>query len=74
VFRIIDNFETDAQAQSLRYRGSIDGQWILFEFDSKRDRLTHTFDQRTGPGEHILRLEVTDDRDNQSVFERTFIR
>jgi len=74
VFRIIDNFETDAQAQSLRYRGTIDGQWVLFEYDAKRDRLTHTFDQRTGPGEHVLRLEVTDDRDNQSVFERTFTR
>jgi Peptidase family M23 len=73
-FRITDNFPTDAQADGLRYRGTVDGQWILFEYDRKRDRLTHTFDGRIGTGEHQLRLTVRDDRGNTAVLERTFLR
>lgn len=73
-FKITDNFGTTAQAKGLRYKGSIDGRWVLFAFDAKRDRLTHVFDAPTGSGEHVLRLEVTDDRKNKAVFERTFTR
>ncbi|MDX2135594.1 MAG: M23 family metallopeptidase [Saprospiraceae bacterium] len=74
VFRITDNFETEAQARNLHYRGAIDGKWVLFEFDAKRDRLSHTFDKNVAPGEHVLRLEVFDDRNNLAVFEKTFTR
>ncbi|MBK8556489.1 MAG: M23 family metallopeptidase [Lewinellaceae bacterium] len=73
-FRINDNFETDAQADGLRYKGTIDGNWVLFEYDAKRDRLTYTFDEHVGAGEHQLRLVVTDDRGNTKVLERSFIR
>lgn len=73
-FRIQDNFRTDARADGLQYRGTVDGKWILFEYDSKRARLTHRFDGRITPGEHSLRLVVTDDRGNEAVYERNFIR
>lgn len=73
-FRIRDNFATAAQANGLYYRGTVDGQWVLFEFDKKRDRLTYTFDEKTPAGEHTLRLVVRDDRGNEAVFERKFIR
>jgi len=46
----------------------------LFEYDKKRDRLTHWFDSQLQPGLHKLSLEVTDDRGNRSVFERSFKR
>jgi murein DD-endopeptidase MepM/ murein hydrolase activator NlpD len=73
-FRIRDNFATGGQANGLRYRGTVDGQWVLFEYDRKRDRLTHTFDGRIGTGKHRLRLEVRDDRGNESFFEGDFLR
>jgi Peptidase family M23 len=73
-FRIDDNFNTDAQADRLYYRGTIDGKWVLFEYDMKRERLTYIFDWRTPPGEHTLRLLVRDDRRNEAVFERKFLR
>lgn len=73
-FRIRDNFAVSGTAEGLRYRGTIDGQWVLFEFDKKNNRLKHTFDARTGPGEHVLRLVVSDDRGNERVFEKTFLR
>ena len=73
-FRIRDNFAVNGSADGLSYRGTVDGQWILFEYDRKRDRLTHTFDGHIGTGEHLLRLVVKDDRGNESVLERKFIK
>lgn len=73
-FRIRDNFAVSGSADHLTYRGTVDGQWVLFEYDRKRDRLTHTFDGRIGAGEHLLRLVVKDDRGNEAVFERKFLR
>ena len=73
-FRLRDNFRIDGDADHLEYRGTIDGQWVLFEFDRKRARLTYTFDSRVGKGEHTLHLLVKDDRGNAAVFERTFVR
>ncbi len=73
-FRIRDNFAVSGSADHLSYRGTVDGQWVLFEYDRKRDRITHTFDGRIGAGEHFLRLVVRDDRGNEAVLERKFIR
>lgn len=73
-FVLSDNFGTDGNARGLQYRGTVDGKWVLFEFDRKRARLTHTFDGRIGPGEHTLRLTVTDDRGNEAVLTRSFVR
>ena len=71
-FRIGDNFDVTDRADELYWRGTIDGAWVLFEYDSKKNRLTHTFDQRTGAGEHVVRLLVRDDRGNETVWEKKF--
>jgi hypothetical protein len=73
-FRVRDNFAISGSADHMTYRGTVDGQWVLFEYDRKRDRLTYTFDGRIGTGEHWLRLSVKDDRGNEALFERKFIR
>jgi hypothetical protein len=44
------------------------------EYDKKRARLTYDFDEHVGPGEHLLRLSVKDDRGNERVLERKFLR
>ncbi len=74
VFRISDNFAVSGTADRLKYRGTVDGKWVLFEYDSKRARLTYTFDEHVGAGEHLLKLSVTDDKGNERVFEQKFIR
>ena len=73
-FRIRDNFAISGKGRGLRFRGTIDGQWVLFEFDQKRERITYTFDEHVPPGKHKLHLTVTDDRDNEAFFEGTFLR
>jgi hypothetical protein len=71
-FKIDDDIRTGGSARGLTYRATVDGNWILFEYDSKRDLLTHRFDERTGKGDHLLKLTVRDDRNNTSVFEGQF--
>ncbi len=73
-FRIKDDLPTSGTARDLRYTATVDGQWILMEYDYKNDLLTHYFDEKIERGEHVLRLEVRDDRDNVQVFEREFVR
>jgi len=73
-FRISDNFAISGTADGMRYRGTVDGKWILFEYDKKRARLTYDFDEHVGPGQHVLKLSVVDDKGNERVFERPFTR
>ncbi len=73
-FKITDNFPTTGKARDLRYRATVDGEWILMHYDAKKDLIVHYFDDRIGPGEHQLRLVVTDDRGNEKVLERQFTR
>jgi len=53
------------------YRGEIDGKWVLFEYDEKTGVLTYSFDkQRMVFGKsHLLRLVVTDNRENSSEYK-----
>lgn len=73
-FRISDNFAISGTADGMRYRGTVDGKWVMFEYDKKRARLTYDFDEHVGPGEHMLKLSVVDDKGNERVFERKFLR
>lgn len=71
-FKIKDNIE----GRPLRYRAEMDGKWFLMEFDAKSDILFSRFEDLPSPfnteGEHLLKITVTDDRDNATVFQRSF--
>ena len=73
-FKITDNIDVTGKARGLRYSGTIDGQWILLEYDAKNDMLTHKFDDRLASGTHTLNVEVWDNQMNKSVFEEEFVR
>jgi murein DD-endopeptidase MepM/ murein hydrolase activator NlpD len=57
-----------------KFNGTIDGQWVLFEYDQKTNSLWHTFDERTKTGTHQLELEITDKKENKSTYKTTFIK
>jgi hypothetical protein len=71
-FTIADNIKTGGKADGLSYNAYVDGDWILMEYDAKRDMLTHRFDGRIERGEHELILKVTDDRGNIATFQKVF--
>jgi len=68
-FKISDNL-----AGLKSYRATIDGKWVLMEYDAKRALLWHTFDENTSRGNHQLQLVVADMRSNTSIFNAGFSR
>ena len=57
------------------YRGTIDGKWILMEYDAKNSMLTYLFDDaKVDKGEHIFKLIVKDNRWNSSEYKADFTR
>ena len=56
------------------YRAEVDGEWILMNYDRKRNLLYHEFDGRITPGQHNLTLTVTDNVGNSSTEDLTFTR
>lgn len=71
-FQSKDDIGIAGQAKGLRYRAKIDGQWILMTYDLKYDRFTCHLPNDLATGEHTLRLEIWDDRENLGVFEEKF--
>lgn len=55
-------------------RASIDGKWVLCEFETKKNLLFYSFDEFITPGIHSFKLEVRDDKNNLSVLQFTFNR
>lgn len=56
------------------YRATVDGKWILMEYDAKSARLTHTFDEHIKPGLHKLQVVVLDHCGNENIFQSSFVR
>lgn len=55
------------------FKGNLDGEWILLEYEPKNNTLTHTFDKHTKTsGTKVFKLEVKDERGNTARYELTF--
>ncbi|MDR1666479.1 MAG: M23 family metallopeptidase [Bacteroidales bacterium] len=56
------------------YRGVIDGQWVLFEYDAKRNLLIYTFDadRLTRNTQHSLTVKITDAMGNEAQYRTSF--
>jgi hypothetical protein len=56
------------------FRVSLNGKWLLMEYDAKNDLLVYNIDDRLKKGKNDFRLEVTDQRNNSTIFEKILIR
>jgi hypothetical protein len=57
------------------YKGYINGEWVLLEYEPKLKLLTHHFDKHTQqPGEKEFKLDLTDDRGNRKSWSMKFTR
>lgn len=54
------------------YRGEVDGKWILFEYDYKKNLFFHYFDGTIESGKHELSFQVIDGNNNESTYTTTF--
>ncbi len=55
------------------YRGSLNGKWILMDYDAKNSLLVYDFDERMLKGNNDFELEVTDGVGNKSVYRAKLI-
>ena len=57
------------------YNGYINGKWVLFEYEYKNNKITHYFDDAfLIEGENVLKVVVTDNVGNSTIFETSFFR
>jgi hypothetical protein len=57
------------------YNGYINGNWILFDYDYKKNRITYEFDNEfLTDGRNEFKVEVTDNVGNSTTFETHFFR
>ena len=58
-----------------KYRGTINGEWVLFEYEPKRKILTYDFfDKYSEKLKHDLELEVEDNVGNKKIYKTMFFR
>lgn len=57
-----------------KYNGFIDGSWVLFAYDAKRDLIYHELDPKLKPGRHEVRVEVVDGKDNRAETTLAFLK
>ena len=55
------------------YRGTLNGKWILMDYDPKNKLLEYNFDELINPGVNEFLLEVTDDAGNKSSYNALLI-
>jgi len=57
------------------YDGYLNGNWILFEYDYKTKKMFHNFDDGiVAEGKNDLKVVVTDNVGNSTIFETQFFR
>ncbi len=57
------------------YDGFLNGNWILFEYDYKTKKMFHNFDDGiVAEGKNDLKVVVTDNVGNSTIFETQFFR
>ncbi|HNL84885.1 MAG TPA: M23 family metallopeptidase [Chitinophagales bacterium] len=63
---------TDTRSGIKSYVGYIDGNWINFYYDAKEDTIEYQMDEFCKSGTHELKIIVTDQVNNQTIFTQTF--
>jgi hypothetical protein len=56
------------------YRGTLNGKWILMDYDAKNRLLVYSFDEHLKPGKNQFVLVVTDGVGNTSKYSATLVR
>ena len=56
------------------YRATVDGKWVLMEYEPKKALLFYEFDEHVGKGKHIFKIEVADGKNNIRTYTADFTR
>lgn len=71
----IDVFISDDLSGINAYYATLNGKWVLFEYEPKLKKITYVFDNNdVNDGENILKVSVSDNVGNSTNFETKFLR
>jgi hypothetical protein len=56
------------------YRGTLNGKWILMDYDAKNRSLVYTFDENMKTGKNLFVLTVTDAVGNSARYEAGLVK
>jgi murein DD-endopeptidase MepM/ murein hydrolase activator NlpD len=56
------------------YRGTLNGKWILMDYDAKNQLLTYSFDDRIRNGKNDFILTVKDNVGNETVYKASLVK
>jgi len=56
------------------YKGEVNGQWVLVEWDPKNKLMIYRYDNIAQPGKNNFKLTLEDDKGNTSTYSTTFTR
>ncbi len=65
---------SDGETGIKKYRATLNGQWVLMEYEPKKDLLFYVIDDHMKKGPNHFRLEVSDMVGNESVYEAEVLR
>ncbi len=66
---------SDVSSGIKTHNGYLNGKWVLFEYDNKTTKITHTFnDEFLLEGANELKIIVSDNVGNSTTFETRFFR
>ncbi len=63
----------DRETGIKKYRGTLNGQWVLMEYDAKKQLLTYNYDNRLLKGQNIFKLQIEDMLGNEKIYEATLV-
>ena len=64
---------SDRETGIKKYRATLNGRWILMEYEPKKNLLFYAIDNHLKKGTNHFRLEVTDRVGNESVYEANLL-
>jgi len=56
------------------YRGTLNGKWILMEYDPKNNLLIYDFDENFLKGSNVFLLEIVDVKDNMATYRTELVK
>ncbi len=65
---------SDENSGIKNYRATLNGHWILMEYDPKSQKLIYYFDKYLRKGKNILKVRVTDNVNNENTYTATLYR
>lgn len=68
-FTVSDNFSGISS-----YKGEVNGQWVLVEWDPKYKLMVYRFDKVAQPGKNKFTLTLEDEKGNKSSYSTTFTK